>query len=171
MLFSSEIVSQLREYVEYVAFLGTMFPSGWFFGFSSSNTNFLFLLRHFFALLPCGTSQLFSFDLSTSFMMRDTSISTTEWKLKRRGFRGYFLYPDSLIREFIFSLAFLFRLPLDSASRLLTAFFNGLLFSTSSITLILARKASFPIARAPLFRKGSIFLNNPPRKLPIPCPC
>ena len=81
------------------------------------------------------------------------------------------LYPDPLISELIFSLAFLFRLPLDSASRLLTASFNGLLFSTSSITLIPARKASFPTARAPLFRKGSIFLNNPPRKLPIPCPC
>ena len=54
LFFSREIISQLREYVgKYVAFLATMFPSGWFFGFSSSSTNFLFL-RHFFAFLPCS---------------------------------------------------------------------------------------------------------------------
>ena len=49
------------------------------------------------------------------------------------------LYSDAFIREFIFSLIFLFRffwffsLFLDSASRLLTASFNCLLFSTFSI--------------------------------------
>ena len=30
-----------------------------FFSFSSCSTNFLFLLRHFFALLTCGTSDDF----------------------------------------------------------------------------------------------------------------
>jgi len=117
-----EFLSQLREYV---VFLNSMFSSEWFF-LSSCNTNFLFLLRYFFALLPCGISR-FSFDRLTSFTIHDTSISIIGWKLKRHRFRGYsMVYPDSFIREFIFSLGFLFRLLLDFMSRLLNAFFNGL---------------------------------------------
>ena len=129
--------SQLREYVGYIAFLDSMFLSGWFFHLSSCSVNFLFLLRHFFALLPCGTSRWFSFDRPTSLTsLHDTFISITDWKLKLS--LQDISYPDPLIRELIFSLAFLFRLPLDSASWLLIASFNGLLFSTSSITLFFA---------------------------------
>jgi len=150
--FSPEFLSQLRKCVGYVTFFDSMFPNG-FFDFSSCSANFLFLLhfflRHFFALLLCTTSRWFSFDRPTSFMLYDMSISTTDCKLKRRGFHGY---PDLLIREFIFSLAFLFRLSFDSVSRFLTAFFNGLLFSTSFITLLPAHKASLLAAYAPLVR-------------------
>ena len=109
-------------------FLTRCFFSEWFFDFSSYTMNFLFL-RHFIAFFPCDTSWWFPFDCPTSFTMHDTSISIFEWKLKRFGFRGYFISPH---QETYFFLAFLFRLFSYFASRHFTAFFNGLL-STSSI--------------------------------------
>ena len=71
-------------------FLTRCFLTDNFFRLSSCSTNFLFLLRYFFALLLCCISRWFSFNCS--FMLHDTSISTTGWKLKCRGFRGYFIF-------------------------------------------------------------------------------
>jgi len=75
-----------------------------------------------------------------------------------------------MIRLFIFSSAFLLRFPRDSLNRVFIASFNRICCFRHSITLILACKASLPIARAPLPRWDNIFLNNSPRKLSIPWP-
>ena len=167
--FSHEFLSQLREYIRYLAFLDLIFPSKWFFDFFSSyNTNFLFLLRNFFVLLLCDISRWFSFDPLdivlnridklmdiivnsvwkcnffchtirppldlTSFTMHDTSISTIEWKLKRRGFCGYFI--SRLLYQGIYFFLWLFCSDYPS---ILRADFWPLLLTTYYFRYLLSR--------------------------------
>jgi len=63
----------------------------------------------------------------------------------------------SLHQATYFLFGFFFEISAQFPESGLIASFNEVLFSTSSITLIPARRASLPIARAPLSRKDNIF--------------